>query len=1231
MFERKSMSKLSVWWVACLAGMLLLLGMLFGGTHVAYADDAQAVQAQALAPADIGGQATGVLYVGNTDVSAGGDFTVDGVVCNYDTSTYTLTLSGNGTITSTYNSRSVYSSLDSDLNIIVVGSVTLTNSASYGIYKSGSGHSLDISGAGALTINTSGTGIYLGGSDYSNSDLRTSVASLSVTTTGMYAIWASRGAVYINSGSVSLSADSYGVKGYKGVSIAGDTDNVSVVTKKTYDAISSNEANGVAIGDGLAITTPEGGKINDDGNKICAADGANAPNVVIERTAYALWVGETQVTKANAANITGSGITSGTVSFNPDTKTLTLTDATITGVYAYDSSHSDNTANIYSALSNLRIEGSATLSNAYIAIYAIDTNLALSGTGNGISATGSSMGVHSNCSSSTSSGGNLVVNGKVTSNGQGLCGMNAYHDVVIENGADVKTYGGTSVATYTYASCGIDAYKGTITVNGGTVYSEGNEDGMLAHLGVIVKGGTVTAKSTASGSHASRGIRIDGTGAAVSDGRFVVTGGTVTTTGGDANSTNSSGVELLGKADISGGSVKASGCFGIRATSGASISGDATRVEATAVGASSATKAAFTTYRWGQGPITIGEGLVITTPVGGVVAKGSQLGADVYSVYEADGTTVAQSVVIQPGNMKYYDEYDANTTTLTFKGAALDAIPEGAWDATATGTNQPWSTANGTVTTVVFDPTFAGARPTSTANWFSLCSKLTMVTGIENLNTSKVTQMQGMFTDCSHLMELDLSHFDTSNVTNMSSMFAGCSWLGLLGLSNLDLSSFDTSKVTGMVHMFHGCSNLRSLDLSGFNTSKVTSFQGMFYSCFQLASLDISGFDTSSATDMYDMFAGSTELASVKLGSTFSFKGKGDIAESLWAKLPTPSSASPYTGKWWKEVGGTEYTPVEMQSLTGDAVAGTWTWAQEVKTVTFDSNGGSAVASAKVVTGSAVAKPADPTRSGYTFKEWQLNGAAYDFSKAVTSDITLKAAWDAAPAPVAKRTVSFAANGGSGSMASVQVDSGSTYTLPACTFTAPSGKEFDKWDKGAPGAKITVTADTTLTAQWKDAAKPEPKPDPEPGPEPGPDPEPTPTPVAKIEMRRLYNPYSYEHFYTADADEQANLVGLGWVDEGLGWTAPETSDIPVYRLYNPYNGGDHHYTKSADERDALVAAGWQDEGTGWYSAGDDGTPVYREYNPFEVVRNHNYTTDKGEHDGLVAIGWHDEDIAWYGV
>ena len=131
-------------------------------------------------------------------------------------------------------------------------------------------------------------------------------------------------------------------------------------------------------------------------------------------------------------------------------------------------------------------------------------------------------------------------------------------------------------------------------------------------------------------------------------------------------------------------------------------------------------------------------------------------------------------------------------------------------------------------------------------------------------------------------------------------------------------------------------------------------------------------------------------------------------------------------------------------------------------------------------------------------------------------------------------------------------------------------------------------------------------------------------------MHRLYNPNSYEHFYTGDDAEFANLVSLGWQDEQYGWTAPATGD-PVYRLYNPNNGGDHHYTLDPDERDMLIAAGWQDEKIGWYSDPNKTVTVYREYNPNELARNHNYTADKAEHDYLVSLGWRDEKIAWYGV
>ncbi|MBQ4649512.1 MAG: InlB B-repeat-containing protein [Firmicutes bacterium] len=70
-------------------------------------------------------------------------------------------------------------------------------------------------------------------------------------------------------------------------------------------------------------------------------------------------------------------------------------------------------------------------------------------------------------------------------------------------------------------------------------------------------------------------------------------------------------------------------------------------------------------------------------------------------------------------------------------------------------------------------------------------------------------------------------------------------------------------------------------------------------------------------------------------------------------------------------------------------------------------------------------------------------------------------------------TVTFAAGeGGSGTMADVQAEKDSQYTLPSCTFTAPSGKEFKAWSVNgteyAAGAEVTLSVATTITAVWKD-------------------------------------------------------------------------------------------------------------------------------------------------------------------
>ena len=144
--------------------------------------------------------------------------------------------------------------------------------------------------------------------------------------------------------------------------------------------------------------------------------------------------------------------------------------------------------------------------------------------------------------------------------------------------------------------------------------------------------------------------------------------------------------------------------------------------------------------------------------------------------------------------------------------------------------------------------------------------------------------------------------------------------------------------------------------------------------------------------------------------------------------------------------------------------------ANNYYTVTFDSNGGSAVTAQSIEAGQKATKPADPTKDGYDFKGWTLSGSAYDFNTAVNGDITLVATWEQKQVAPTTYTVAFAANGGKGTIADVTGVLGE-YTLPANGFTAPEGKQFKAWSvdgkEKAVGDKITVTADTTVKAVWE--------------------------------------------------------------------------------------------------------------------------------------------------------------------
>ena len=216
-----------------------------------------------------------------------------------------------------------------------------------------------------------------------------------------------------------------------------------------------------------------------------------------------------------------------------------------------------------------------------------------------------------------------------------------------------------------------------------------------------------------------------------------------------------------------------------------------------------------------------------------------------------------------------YAVFDEATNTLTFKHDTNK--PDGAFALTLNKyTDLPdWykgefheNNNKNIIKKVIFDASFAYARPTSCRKWFYGCTDLTAIEGIEYLNTENVTDMSFMFCGCSALTTLDVSKFDTKNVTSMIFMFEDCS-----ALTTLDLSNFKTQNVTDMYRMFYGCSALTTLDVSKFDTKNVTSMRYTFMNCSSLTTLDVSKFDTSNVTDMRDMFSNCSALTTLDVSN----------------------------------------------------------------------------------------------------------------------------------------------------------------------------------------------------------------------------------------------------------------------------------------------------------------------------------------------------------------------------
>lgn len=211
---------------------------------------------------------------------------------------------------------------------------------------------------------------------------------------------------------------------------------------------------------------------------------------------------------------------------------------------------------------------------------------------------------------------------------------------------------------------------------------------------------------------------------------------------------------------------------------------------------------------------------------------------------------------------KYIATYESSTQTLTFKKNVGETLPENsAWvedKQTVAAINTKLG--NGTIVHIVFDKSFSTYTPTSLSEFFAYLTNLKTITGLEYLNTAKVTDMSYMFESCAKLTSLDVTNFNTGNVTDMSHMFSSCK-----SLTSLDVIHFNTAKVTYMNEMFFDCKSLTSLDVTHFNTANVTDMYGTFSGCTALTSLDVRNFNTTKVTDMSYMFAHCKALTSLYL------------------------------------------------------------------------------------------------------------------------------------------------------------------------------------------------------------------------------------------------------------------------------------------------------------------------------------------------------------------------------
>ena len=272
---------------------------------------------------------------------------------------------------------------------------------------------------------------------------------------------------------------------------------------------------------------------------------------------------------------------------------------------------------------------------------------------------------------------------------------------------------------------------------------------------------------------------------------------------------------------------------------------------------------------------------------------------------------------------------------------------------------------------------------------FAYCNCLTSLDLGDNFDTSKVTNMKWMFNSCVNLTSLDLGDkFDTSCVTDMSGMFQR-----LDRLSTLDLGdNFDTSEVTDMSYMFSGCFNLTSINFKNkFDTSNVSNMENMFSSSNMLEYLDLSSFNTSKVTNMESMFSYCSSLKTIYASNLFDTSSVTNSSEMFKSNTELVGGMG--------TVYDSDHIDKEYAHIDeGTSNPGYFTArASDKYTVSFDSDGGSAISDIEVNPGDSIDELPTPTKADSIFVGWFEDESDTDpVSEPYTpsGDITLIAKWN---------------------------------------------------------------------------------------------------------------------------------------------------------------------------------------------------------------------------------------------